>query len=46
MLLWRGLAPASINARLGGYAWRALVHVIGISAAFWFVERTVGLLGL
>ena len=44
--LWRQLAPATINARVGGYAWRALVSVIGITAAFWFVERTMGMLGL
>ncbi len=46
MHLWRRLAPTTINARLGDYAWRTPVYVIGITAAFWFVERTVGVLGL
>jgi hydrogenase/urease accessory protein HupE len=46
MFAWRRLAPAAINTRLGGYAWRAPVYFIGVTSAYWFVERTVGVLGL
>jgi hydrogenase/urease accessory protein HupE len=46
MFGWRRVAPASLSARIGDYAWRAPVYVIGITSAFWFVERTVGVLGL
>lgn len=45
MFLWRRFSPAAANARLGDYAWRVPVYVIGITSAFWFVERTVGVLG-
>jgi hypothetical protein len=46
MFAWRRLAPATLNARLGDYSWRAPVYVIGVTAAFWFIERTVAVLGL
>ena len=46
MFLWRRFAPTSVNTRLGDYGWRAPVYVIGITSAFWFVERMVGVLGL
>lgn len=47
MFLWRRLAPSSINTpRVGDMAWRAPVYAIGIMSAYWFVERTVGILGL
>ncbi len=46
MFLWRRLAPATINTpRVSDIAWRAPVYVIGVTAAYWFIERTVGLLG-
>lgn len=46
MFLWRRFAPATINTpQFANYAWRAPVYVIGITSAFWFVERTVGVLG-
>jgi len=47
MFLWRRFAPTTINTpQLAGYAWRAPVYLIGITSAYWFVERTVGVLGL
>lgn len=46
MFMWKRLAPPALNTRLGDYAWRAPVYVIGITSAYWFVERTVGVLGL
>ena len=46
MFMWKRLAPAALNTRLGDYSWRAPVYVIGITSAFWFVERTVVMLGL
>lgn len=46
MFAWKRLAPVALNARLGDYAWRVPVYVIGVTAAYWFVERTVGVLGL
>ncbi len=44
MLLWKRLAPAPFNARWSDVAWRAPVYLIGITSAYWFVERTVGVL--
>ncbi|MDP3738506.1 MAG: HupE/UreJ family protein [Hyphomonadaceae bacterium] len=41
MALWGRFAPASPK-----WAWRVPVYVIGSAAAFWFVERTAGVLGL
>ena len=38
--LWRRFAPAPPK-----WAWRVPVYVIGSAAAFWFVERTAGVLG-
>lgn len=46
MFLWRRLAPAAVSVRLGDLAWRAPVYVIGITSAYWFIERTAGVLGL
>lgn len=46
MFLWRRLAPTALNTHLGDYSWRAPVYVIGVTSAYWFVERTVGVLGL
>lgn len=47
MFLWKRLAPATINTpRVGDFAWRAPVYLIGITSAYWFVERTTGVLGL
>jgi hydrogenase/urease accessory protein HupE len=47
MFAWRRFAPASFNTpRVGGIAWRTPVYIIGITSAYWFVERTVGVLGL
>ena len=46
MFAWRRLAPTALNTRLGDYAWRAPVYAIGVTAAFWFIERTVVVLGL
>lgn len=46
MFLWRRFAPASLNApHMAGYAWRAPVYLIGITSAYWFIERTAGMLG-
>ena len=36
VVLWRRLAPAPPV-----WAWRVPVYLIGIAAAFWFVDRTV-----
>lgn len=41
MALWGRFAPAPPK-----WAWRVPVYVIGSAAAFWFVERTAGVLGL
>ena len=38
---WRRFAPAP-----PAWAWRAPVYGIGAMSAFWFVERTAGILGL
>ncbi len=46
MFLWKRLAPTTLTTRLGDYAWRAPVYVIGITSAFWFIQRTVVVLGL
>jgi hydrogenase/urease accessory protein HupE len=46
MFAWPRLAPVSLNTRVGAYAWRAPVYVIGVTAAFWFIERSVVVLGL
>lgn len=47
MFLWRRFAPATINTpQFASYAWRVPVYMIGITSAYWFVERTVGVLGL
>ena len=46
MFAWPRLAPVSLNTRLGDYAWRAPVYVIGVTAAFWLIERSVVVLGL
>jgi hydrogenase/urease accessory protein HupE len=47
MFLWWRLSPAGINTRrVGDLAWRAPVYLIGITSAYWLVERTVGVLGL
>ncbi len=40
MALWKRFAPAPPQ-----WAWRAPVYIIGGAAAFWFVERTAGVLG-
>ncbi len=46
MFLWRQFAPATINTpRVGAMAWRVPVYVIGVTSAYWFIERTVGVLG-
>jgi hydrogenase/urease accessory protein HupE len=41
MWAWRRFAPAPPV-----WAWRAPVYAIGAMSAFWFVERTAGILGL
>lgn len=47
MMLWRRFSPAIVNTERGrDLAWRAPVYVIGATAAFWFVERTAGILGI
>ncbi len=47
MFLWKRFAPATVNTpRVGDIAWRAPVYLIGITSAYWFVERTTGVLGL
>lgn len=47
MFLWRRFAPATINTpRVGDMAWRVPVYVIGVTSAYWLVERTMGVLGL
>ncbi len=46
MFMWKRLAPATLNTRLGDYSWRAPVYVIGVTSAFWFIQRTVVVLGL
>lgn len=46
MLLWKRFAPAAFNQRWSDLAWRAPVYVIGVTAAYWFIERTTGVLGL
>jgi hydrogenase/urease accessory protein HupE len=47
MFAWRRFAPPSFNTpRVGDIAWRTPVYIIGITSAYWFVERTVGVLGL
>lgn len=47
MFLWRRFAPATLNTpQTAAYAWRVPVYIIGITSAYWFVERTVGVLGL
>ncbi|MEQ1781528.1 MAG: HupE/UreJ family protein, partial [Hyphomonadaceae bacterium] len=46
MFAWKRLAPAALNTRLGDYSWRAPVYVIGITSAFWLIQRTAVVLGL
>lgn len=47
MFLWRRFAPPTINTpRVGDLAWRTPVYLIGITSAYWFIERTTGVLGL
>lgn len=47
MVLWKRFAPPTINTpRVTGIAWRAPVYLIGITSAYWFVERTISVLGL
>ena len=47
MFLWRRFAPAALNTpQVAAYAWRAPVYLIGVVAAYWFIERTVGVFGL
>lgn len=47
MLLWKRVAPPAINTpRVGEFAWRTPVYLIGIMSAYWFVERTTGVFGL
>ena len=47
MMLWKRLAPPAINTpRTADLAWRAPVYLIGITSAYWFIERTTGVLGL
>ena len=47
MFLWRRLAPAAVSTtRAIDLAWRVPVYVIGITSAYWFIERTTGVLGL
>lgn len=46
MFAWKHLAPTALNTRLGDYSWRAPVYVIGVTSAFWFIERTAVVLGL
>ena len=47
MFLWRRFVPATINTpRVSAFAWRAPVYLIGITSAYWFVERTGGVFGL
>jgi hypothetical protein len=41
MWAWRRFAPAPPI-----WAWRAPVYAIGAMSAFWFIERTAGILGL
>ena len=46
MYLWRRLVPARFNpAWLVTYAGPVPVYVIGITAAYWFIERTIGVMG-
>jgi hydrogenase/urease accessory protein HupE len=47
MFLWRRAAPANLNTpQVGNLAWRLPVYVIGVTSAYWFVERTAGVLGI
>ncbi len=46
MFLWKRFAPAAFNQRWQEIAWRAPVYIIGVTAAYWFIERTAGVLGL
>ena len=47
MFLWRRFAPITLNTpQFSAYAWRVPVYVIGVTSAYWFVERTAGVLGL
>lgn len=47
MFLWKRFVPATINTpRAADLAWRAPVYLIGITSAYWFIERTTGVLGL
>jgi hydrogenase/urease accessory protein HupE len=47
MFLWRRFAPPTLNTpQVAAYAWRAPVYLIGATAAYWFIERTVGVFGL
>ncbi len=47
MFLWRRLVPANLaTPRMSDLAWRLPVYVIGVTSAYWFVERTIGVLGM
>lgn len=47
MFLWRRYAPATLNTpQVASYAWRAPVYLIGVTAAYWFIERTIGVFSL
>ena len=46
MFMWKRIAPTTLTTRLGDYSWQAPVYIIGITSAFWFIQRTVGVLGL
>lgn len=46
MFLWRRFAPAGLNTpQVAAYGWRAPVYLIGVTAAYWFIERTAGVFG-
>ena len=44
MFLWRRFAPAAASLGWSDLAWRAPVYLIGVTSAFWLVERTTGML--
>jgi hydrogenase/urease accessory protein HupE len=47
MFLWRRFAPAGIRTpQVDTIAWRAPVYLIGAMAAYWFIERTAGIVGI